>query len=174
MTMFYAQPAKQKSINRLLENFPITAESEFINYLNRYNGIFIDGDDYIDIGYTKVNNGFISFQALFGLDSENKNFNIEVVNKELRHEIHSIENPLIIGDDPGGNFYVAEGNSWKIFYWDRIYLHNETGSDHPDIIGQDQEGNYYVISNSFGEFFEILNAFFMKMDSVEQQHWPDR
>lgn len=176
MSVFFSKPANDDAIKKFIEMYPINLDDGYIQFIKKYNGIFVNGDgDYVDIKYNKVENEFISFQSLFGLNASNRNFDLSEINKELRQDIISINNSIVIGEDPGGNFYIFGEiqNNRKIFYWDRTYLHDNMSADKPDIIGCDGEGNYYIISENFEEFWKLLNSYISGMKFIQREHWPN-
>jgi len=173
MSVFFWKSPDEELIRNLMDKYAVSLDDDYIQFLKKYNGIFVDGDgDYIDIKLDKVENEFISFQALFGLNNPRRNFDLFQLNDELRQEIESLSHPLVIGEDPGGNFYVLENTpeSKKVFYWDRTHLHCNANADKPDIAEHGEEGNYYMVSENFGEFWKLLSSYTDQMKFVQAQH----
>ena len=69
-----------------------------------------------------------------------------------------IDDKLIIGDDPGGNFYLILNGSESqgVYYWDRTHLHAEDDIQEFEIAEQNECGNIYKITNSFTEFYKKI------------------
>ncbi|WP_155632676.1 hypothetical protein [Burkholderia cepacia] len=44
---------------------------EYANFLKKWNGLFVSGADYLDLDFSGVDNGLISFSSLFGLAASN-------------------------------------------------------------------------------------------------------
>jgi hypothetical protein len=174
MAILFSTPANVENIDALEAKFSIKIDDSYREFLTKYNGIFIDGEDYADIEFNKVKNGFISFQSLYGLNSSNRNFDIFKINDKLLSQIAALKCPLIIGDDPGGNFYVMglSSGGCNVFYWDRTFLHSSS-NDESDIVARENEWPYYLVAKTFGDFWDILYVFLSEMNFVKQENWPD-
>lgn len=175
MSVFYSVPAVDTDIDDVAKRYSISIDPEYRQFLKKYNGIFVAGEDYVDLDFDKVENSLISFQALFGLHSTNGNFNLLNVNNDYADELSSIDSKLIIGDDPGGNYYVIgldDSDVQCVYYWDRTHLHSFQNRA-PDIREKNEEGDLYIVANSFFDFWDILYGHIRNMSFVKQDNWPD-
>ncbi len=135
--------------------FDIDLESEYLQFLKERNGLFLSDETYCDIPFSMVDNGFISFQELYGINLINKNWNIDRLNNNYLDEIKSVKNVIIIGGDPGGNKFLlsTKNDNVKVFYWDRGHIHFDDNYDYKEV---DEEGNLYIVANSFSEFIKMI------------------
>jgi hypothetical protein len=112
--------------------------------------------------YEGVDDRVIAFYALFGINMKNPNHDIFRQNENFLNELDFIDAKLIIGDDPGGNFYLILNGSESqgVYYWDRTHLHAEDDIQLFETPEQNGCGNIYKITNSFTEFYkEICEAY---------------
>ncbi|MBD2782869.1 SMI1/KNR4 family protein [Xenorhabdus szentirmaii] len=147
-----------REIFSIEQRYSITLPKSYCSFLKKYNGFYIEDPDACNLEYHGVDDGEIAFDSLFGINIENENFNLDEINNDYLDEISFIKNTLIIGTDPGGNFYVlvTEGESKGIYYWDRTHLHVEDDVQDIAINEVDECGNLYRISDSFETFFKQL------------------
>jgi hypothetical protein len=68
--------------------------------------MIVDSPEYVDLPFTKVDNGEISFQALYSFSVKNENFDLIFQNKTYGSELSFLDFPFLIGEDPGGNYYL--------------------------------------------------------------------
>ncbi|WP_445375114.1 SMI1/KNR4 family protein [Photorhabdus tasmaniensis] len=140
------------------QHYSITLPESYRAFLKKYNGFYVEDPDACNLSYQGVDDGEIAFDALFGINIENENFNLTGINDYYLDELFFIKNSLIIGTDPGGNFYVlvTEGEHGGVYYWDRTHLHIEDEIQDIAFNETDECGNLYKISHSFEAFFKQL------------------
>lgn len=146
-----ASDIKIKDISLALN---VDFSKSYIDFLLRLNGVAIFGDSYCTIPFEKVDDGEVDFQALYGLDGKNKNFDLQS-NNDIRNETTSLSSPFVIGGDSGGNYYLmnANGVDEAVYYWDRSHIHFDNNFDYPE---SNEEGNIYKLADSFDSFFQIV------------------
>jgi hypothetical protein len=124
----------------------------------KHNGLFIGDKSYCDIPFIKVDDEQFAFQELYAIDAENSGMDLIQCN-EISDEITAFADPIVIGADPGGNFFIinCNKNDDSIYYWDREHIHYDNNYDYGE---KDEEGNIYKIYSSFSEFYDaiILNT----------------
>ncbi|ELY3545521.1 SMI1/KNR4 family protein [Cronobacter turicensis] len=150
----------EADIQRLEKTYRISLPEDYKTFLLLNNGFVVKSPDYCNLTYRGVDEGAIAFNALFGMGAENEYYDIWYNNEELFSELDFIGNKLIIGDDPGGNYFlmVNEQNRKGIFYWDRTHLHAEDTLQDYEIPEQDECGNLYRLSDTFTAFFEMISG----------------
>ncbi|QVN19993.1 SMI1/KNR4 family protein [Burkholderia pyrrocinia] len=164
-----AEPLFAKLESRI--GFGIPAECA--NLLRKWNGLFISGADYLDLDFSGVDNGMISFASLFGLDASGGNFDLIEQNERGRDEVGFLNEFFVIGDDPGGNYYALAkfDDVHKVLYWDRTHLHaNDTAK--PDIAEVAECGNLYYVADGFSVFLDMIVAGTKHMQFVPLDDWP--
>ncbi|AUQ24811.1 SMI1/KNR4 family protein [Dickeya zeae] len=131
-------------------NFP----HDYVDFLTKYNGMFIDAGSYCTIPFSKVDNGDIDFQEVYGINAINLGFDLLRAN-DIRDEVMVFDNPFVIGADPGGNPFLMNCNSSDsaVYYWDRTHIHSDDGFDYQEV---NEEGNIYKISDSFTDFYNAI------------------
>ncbi|MBB5018572.1 hypothetical protein HNQ59_001861 [Chitinivorax tropicus] len=129
------------------------------DFLIKTNGISIIPPSFSNIKFDKVENGEISFSYLFGHALANTSLDILSTHREIGDEIDFLENPVIIGEDGGGNFYVmlCRGESSNVYYWDRTHLHAEDENLKYDIAEVGECGHLYLVSNTFNDFCNLIS-----------------
>lgn len=150
----------QTDIDLLAKNFAVTFPDDYRAFLAKYNGLRVESPDYCDLPFDKVDNGYVSFDALFGQDVSNENYDISVMNDELLDELSFVENAVIIGIDPGDNGYVliTEGEQSGVYYWDRSCLHVDDAKQDYDIAVDEDSQHLYLLAGTFQQFFDILSG----------------
>ncbi|MDR0244627.1 MAG: SMI1/KNR4 family protein [Burkholderia sp.] len=146
---------------------------EYANFLRKWNGLFIDGGDYLDFNFPSVGSRIISFSSLFGLDVANKNFDVIDQNQRVKGEAGIQGEFFVIGDDPGGNYYVLAkiDDVHKVLYWDRTHLHAGNTS-RPDIAEVDEGGNLYYVADGFSAFLIMIVDGTKHMQFISLDMWP--
>ena len=150
----------KQDISYLEGHFSVAFPDDYKDFLKKYNGYRIVAPDYCDLPFDKVDNDFISFDALLGYKTSNSNFDIVEINEELLDEISFIDGALIIGMDPSDNGYVliTKNNLAGVYYWDRTCLHAEDNKQSYDISDDDDLNHLYLINKTFSDFFgSIMN-----------------
>ncbi|MFP1863783.1 SMI1/KNR4 family protein [Lonsdalea quercina] len=135
--------------------YGVNLSHDYVDFLTKRNGMFIDTGSYCTIPFLKVDNGDIDFQELYGVNTINPGFDLARAN-EIRDEIMVFDNPFIIGADPGGNPFLINCNSndAAVYYWDRTHIHYDDGFDYGEI---NDEGNIYKVFDSFSDFYDAIN-----------------
>ncbi|BDM22768.1 SMI1/KNR4 family protein [Pseudomonas sp. LRP2-20] len=128
------------------------------NFLARMNGFHLTDPDYGQLPLSAVEDGVISFDRLFGVDSEEECNDLISFNNEFISELAFIKGILVIGEDGGGNPYVlvTEASKDGVYYWDRTHLHESDKINIYDIAGQDDCGHLYRIAGDFDEFYSLI------------------
>lgn len=84
------------------------------------------------------------------------------MNDELLDELSFVEHAVIIGADPGGNYYVliTEDGQSGVYYWDSTCLHLEDVKQDYSIADEDEEEtqHLYLVASTFQQFFDMLAA----------------
>lgn len=112
--------------------------------------MFLSEETYSDFEYINVDNGFLSFQELYGLALKNSTINIVIQNDMYFDELENFPDTFLIGSDPGGNLYLADFNGKSnIYYWDRQKIHNW---DQVDTLDGDEGERLYKVDSSFSNF----------------------
>lgn len=162
MAIFTGTGIGETDIDNLARKFSVTFPEDYSDFLKTYNEFRVKSPDYCNIPFNKVDNGFISFDVLFGYGVSNKFFDISTMNNELLDELSFVEHAVIIGADPGGNYYVliTEGGQSGVYYWDRTCLHLEDVKQDYSIAEEDEEETQYLylVASTFQQFFDMLAA----------------
>lgn len=161
---------EQFEVKNLEKEYRLSLPSDYIDFLTRHNGLFLRDKSYSNLSFHKVDDGEVSFQALFGIKMSNDNFDLAYINK-YRDEVIALDNPFIIGEDPGGNLFLLNGNGrdHSIYYWDRTHLHL-SDEGHPDYPEKNEEGDIYTFFESFDKFYRtIISSVEGDTDIVEEQ-----
>lgn len=154
----------QVDIDLLARDLGVTFPDDYRHFLSTHNGFRVVSPDSCDMPFNKVDNGFISFDALFGHRVNNENFDIAVINDEFLDELSFIGSAVIIGTDPGDNFFVlvTEGKQAGVYYWDRTCLHADDNKQDYAIAGEDDSLHLYLCSKTFTQFFEDVLSLTVK------------
>ncbi|MDK2355463.1 SMI1/KNR4 family protein [Enterobacter hormaechei] len=150
---------KTKDELRILEaKFNFGLPEDYKEFLRFKNGFVVKSPDFCELEYECVDEGVIAFYALFGINMKNPNHDIFRQNKCFLNELDFIDDKLIIGGDPGGNFYLILNGSESqgVYYWDRTHLHADDDIQYFEFAEQNECGNIYKITNSFTEFHKII------------------
>lgn len=124
---------------------------DYLSFYEKYNGLIITDPDYLDIEFSTLNGLEISFDAILEVSSENDSYDLITINKELGDDLpNSIF--IIIGSDPGGNFFIMNKDNSNIFYWDRTIIHSELDVDFIEC----DIGNIYSIELKFSNFIDLI------------------
>ncbi|EOC3062513.1 SMI1/KNR4 family protein [Cronobacter dublinensis] len=162
MAIFTGTGIGETDIDNLARRFSVTFPNDYSDFLKKYNGFRVKSPGYCNIPFNKVDNGFISFDVLFGHGVSNKYFDISTMNDELLDELSFVEHAVIIGADPGGNYYVliTEGGQSGVYYWDSTCLHLEDVKQDYSIADEDEEEtqHLYLVASTFQQFFDMLAA----------------
>lgn len=143
-------------INRLQLKSGVILAPDYIDFLLKFNGMFIGNDSYCTMEFSTMENKEIDFQELYGIKTKNINFDIIEANK-IRDEVLALEKPFVIGADPGGNPFLINGtgNDSRIYYWDRTHLNIESI---PDYLEKEEEGDIYIYTATFTDFYRIIRS----------------
>lgn len=92
------------------------------------------------------------------MQTKNDYYDVIYNNDELLSELDFIDSKLIIGDDPGGNYYLMLNGERQqgIFYWDRTHLHAEDILQQFEIPEQNECGNLYRLNDTFTQFYQSV------------------
>lgn len=136
---------------------------EYRIFLQKMNGFFIAAPDYVEIHLSSVEEGFISFDRLFGWLPEEECNNVVAFNKEFIEELAFLNSAIAIGEDGGGNPYVIVSDSDSdsdrngVYYWDRTHLHEGESTKNADFPERNDSGSLFFITSSLGEFYRLIS-----------------
>lgn len=158
MPISYGKPANKDEIKVLEGKLKVSLPEDYKEFLRLKNGFVVKSPDFCELEYEGVDEGFIAFYALFGINMKNPNHDIFRQNENFLNELDFIDDKLIIGNDPGGNFYLILNGSESqgVYYWDRTHLHAEDDIQAFELAEQNECGNIYKISNDFTAFYERI------------------
>lgn len=143
-------------VEKLEKKYKLLLPSAYKNFLAAHNGLYLADKSYAMLPLDTVDDSEVSFLVLFGIQLNNNNFELDYINR-FRDEIATMDKPFIIGEDPGGNFFLlnANGIDSSIYYWDRTHLHlsSEGLPSYPE---QDEEGDIYTCSKNFDKFYTTI------------------
>lgn len=154
MPIIVSSGVSDQDINSISQRFSVVLPADYILFLREYNGLFIGEGSYCTLPFIKVDNLEIDFQELYGIDLNNPTLDLINANS-ISDEVILLDNPFVIGADPGGNPFIINGNGHDeaIYYWDRTHLHNATHCDYHEV---NEEGNLYKAFDTFSEFYNII------------------
>lgn len=157
MPILYGAGLSDTEIASLEDYFDIKLPVDYKKFLLDYNGLLIKYPDYCNIEYHGVDDS-VAVNALFGYMIENKIFDLKGQNDNFLDEIFFIKNSIIIGVDPGDNFYVLVvcGEFSGVYYWDRTHLHSDDSKQNYFFEEVNECGNLYRVADSFDSFFKII------------------
>ncbi|MBY6292142.1 SMI1/KNR4 family protein [Enterobacter bugandensis] len=158
MPISCGKPANKDEIKFMEGKFKVSLPEDYKEFLRLKNGFVVKSPDFCELEYEGVDEGFIAFYALFGINMKNPNHDIFRQNEIFLSELDFIDDKLIIGDDPGGNFYLILNGSERqgVYYWDRTHLHAEDYIQKFEFSEKNECGNIYRISNDFNDFYERI------------------
>lgn len=158
MPLSYGKPAAKNAILPLLTTFRFSAPEDYQNFLQQKNGLVVKSPDYCNLPYRGVDEGKVAFSALFGINTRNKYYDLEYNNDEFLEELDFLSDALLIGDDPGGNYFVLMNGAGRegVYYWDRTHLHAEDDIQQFDIAEQQDSGNLYKVAADFTTFYQMV------------------
>lgn len=139
-------------VEKVQEKHSVVFPLDYINFLKQHNGMFVGEGGYCTIPFSKVDDEEIEFQELYGIKLKNKNLDLDNANK-VRDEVEALDEPFVIGSDPGGNLFLINGNKGPVYYWDRNHIHIDSRPDFPE---KEEEGDIYKVSDSFSDFYECI------------------
>ncbi|HDT1605452.1 TPA: SMI1/KNR4 family protein [Enterobacter sichuanensis] len=158
MPISCGKPKTKDELRNLEGKFKVGLPEDYKEFLRLKKGFVVKPPDFCELKYEGVDEGVIAFYALFGINMKNPNHDIFRQNECFLNELDFIDDKLIIGGDPGGNFYLILNGSKNqgVYYWDRTHLHAEDDIQKFDIAEKNECGNIFKISNSFTEFYERI------------------
>ncbi|MGY5956775.1 SMI1/KNR4 family protein [Kosakonia sp. BK9b] len=160
MPVSCGKPLPVTEVQTLTTKYAITLPDDYQEFLKKQNGFVVKSPDYCALDFQGVDEGIIAFDALFGLHTLNENYDLHYHNDEFLDEIAFIRNAFIIGDDPGGNYYILVNDAGRrgVYYWDRTHLHAEDAIQAFAIPEQDECGNLYKLTPDFAAFYDLIAA----------------
>ena len=111
MPISCGKPANKDEIKILEEKFIISLPEDYKDFLRLKNGFIVKSPGFCELEYEGVDEGVIAFYALFGMNMKKPNHDIFRQNDNFLSELDFIDDKLIIGDEPGGNFYLILNGS---------------------------------------------------------------
>lgn len=150
----------KRFINTVEENFSFSLPNHYIDFLVKYGEINITFPNYVEFTVDYLEDSSVSIESILGN-------NIVEVNREFLDEIEDYIDAIIIGSDPGGNFFLLEKTTGHILYWDRTWLHDYIGKNFDkDVLSYKNEDDRPSIFLLFGDFTELETEIFR---SIEKQ-----
>lgn len=158
MPVSYGKPVAKSAILPLLSAFDFSAPEAYVDFLQQKNGLVIKSPDYCNFPYCGVDEGKVAFSALFGINTRNEYYDLKYNNDECLDELDFLSDALLIGDDPGGNYFVLMNGDGRegVYYWDRTHLHAEDDIQQFDIAEQQESGNLYQVAPDFTTFYQMI------------------
>lgn len=146
-------------IHSLEIKYNITLPDDYRDFLKKKNGFVVKSPDFSELAYNGVDEGVIAFHALFGIKTQNNYNDIDYHNDNFLNEIDFLKEKIIIGDDPGGNYFLIVNidNKKGIYYWDRTHLHSEDDIQTFEIAGKNDSGNIYKVTDDFSSFYKLVS-----------------
>lgn len=158
MPIVFKKGLTESELARVESELNILLPAGYRDFLERMNGLFIVAPDYVEIPLSSVEDGFISFDRIFGWHPQEECNDVVAFNKEFIDELAFLGDVIAIGEDGGGNPYVIVSQSKRdgVYYWDRTHLHDEDSLKTADILEKDDSGSLYFVSSSLGEFYKLI------------------
>ena len=158
MPLSYGKPAAKNAILPLLKTINFSAPEEYLDFLQKKNGLVVKSPNYCNLPYPGVDQGEVAFSALFGINTCNKYYDLKYNNDEFLEELGFLSDALLIGDDPGGNYFVLMNGAGRegVYYWDRTHLHAEDDIQQFDIAEQQEGANLYKVAADFTTFYQMV------------------
>lgn len=161
----------KRFINIIEENFSFSLPNHYIDFLVKYGEINITFPNYVEFKVDYLEDSSVSIESILGN-------NIIEVNREFLDEIEDYIDAIIIGSDPGGNFFLLEKTTDHILYWDRTWLHDYIGQSYDyDVISykneddnEDNSPSIFLLFNSFAELeTEIFRSIEMQKSKIIEE-----
>lgn len=145
-------------IHSLEIKYNISLPYDYRRFLEKYNGFVVKSPDFSELRYDGVDEGIIAFHALFGMGIQNHYNDIVYHNENFLNEIDFLKEKIIIGDDPGGNYFliINVDDEKGVYYWDRTHLHSEDDIQNFSISEKNDSGNIYKITDDFSSFCDLV------------------
>ncbi|MFJ4068936.1 SMI1/KNR4 family protein [Pseudomonas sp. NPDC089996] len=160
MPIAYKSGLSDVEISSLEAAVNFTLPDAYKKLMARMNGFYLTDPDYGQLPLVSIEDGEVSFDRLFGVNSEEECNDLISFNEEFISELDFIKGVLAIGGDGGGNPYVlvAEAGREGVYYWDRTHLHESDKINAYDIAGRDDCGHLYKIANGIDDFYSSILA----------------
>lgn len=136
----------KKAIEDLEGKLQIAFPQDYRQFLLSKNGGLLKKDDNNSFFIKEINENII-VNVLYGIDTGNKNSNIDQWTNFLKSDL--LDKAIIIGDDviQGLIVLVCEGEDQGVYYWDDSYNFEESSDS----------SNTYLISRTFADFYNKIN-----------------
>jgi len=159
MPISCGKPLSGSEIHSLETKFNISLPHDYREFLEKKNGFVVKSPDFSELNYDGVDEGIIAFHAFFGIGTQNHYNDIDYHNDNFLNEIDFLKEKIIIGDDPGGNYYLIINVDDKkgVYYWDRTHLHSEDDIQAFAIPEKNDSGNIYKITDDFSSFYNFVS-----------------
>lgn len=150
-----------KSIEKI---FGFLLPDRYIKFLLNYGRFVVTDPNYIEFNISYLDDSSVSIHYISGSD-------IFELNHEFIEEIEDYINCIIIGADPGGNYFLLEKNTHRIFYWDRTWIHDYIGKSYDkDVLSyknEDDSPSIFLLFNSFAELeIEIFKSITIQKSEI--------
>lgn len=173
MSFIYRDNINDEFISELKQVYYLTLPDPYVNFLLKYGEFIVTYPNYIEFEVDYLDDSSVSIEKIFGK-------NIFDVNDEILDEVTDYIDAIIIGSDPGGNYFLLENITGHIMYWDRTWLHNYVGKNFKkEVISykNDSEDNdeddgtsIFLLFNSFKELEEkIINSIDIQKSEIERE-----
>lgn len=158
MPISCGKPLLGSEIHSLEMKYNTRLPDDYKEFLEKKNGFVIKSPDFSELNYDGVDEGIIAFHALFGIGTHNHYNDIDYHNDNFLNEVDFLNGKIIIGDDPGGNYFLIINidNQKGVYYWDRTHLHSEGEIQDFTIPEENDCGNIYKITDDFSSFYKLV------------------
>ena len=139
-------------IDSIEKRFGFSLSNQYINFLMEYGGVVITSPNYVEFEISYLEDSSISIEHIFGSE-------IFELNHEFLNEVEDYIDCIIIGADPGGNYFLLGKKTHRIFYWDRTWIHDYIGQSYDkDVLSykneddnEDDSPSIFLLFNNFAE-----------------------
>lgn len=156
---------------KIEQKYNVDLPINYKDFLLEYGGLYVGYPSYVEIAIDFLDDSTIAFESLFSIFTNNKYLDIFYINDEYLDELQEeLTDVIIIGTDPGGNFYLLNCLDSQIYYWDRTHLHNVVEPNNKNIILKEEDnaeeydsayqaGNIYLLFTNFDSFLKLILSY---------------
>ncbi|NIF24410.1 SMI1/KNR4 family protein [Candidatus Pantoea multigeneris] len=158
MPISCGKPLLGPEIHSLEMKYNTRLPDDYRKFLEKKNGFVVKSPDFSELHYDGVDEGIIAFHGLFGIETQNHYNDVYYHNDNFLNEVDFLKEKMIIGDDPGGNYFLIINidNKTGVYYWDRTHLHSEDDIQIFAIPEKNDSGNIYKITDDFTSFYKMV------------------
>lgn len=100
------------------KKYQISLSQDYKDFIyHRPNGFMVEEPNFIEFEVCFLVESLVVLDKIYGFDE------LIEMNSELLSDINDFLKCIVIGEDPGGNFFLIEDITGRILYWDRTNLH---------------------------------------------------